>query len=247
MFEWAYSGVNASLPGNGGPECASFLSLSRRITETGITLAFAVICILWGYRNLSLIPQICSCGQKNDTGKRVLLVVISLMWGMEIGFKFASRTVIYLFNPCHITTALQANFPFEKSIYWIQHSMMVIVPYYLLQLGGAYNVERYSDFSWCLVAYGMNLLYHFVILQAVAIPLQVNLNLMLCPMELDPFYGPYYRIIAVAHQAILCPLTCKVFCAVSSLFATPKQCLCDPSCECNLEQCCNQKRLLHKD
>ncbi|XP_023710511.1 transmembrane protein 164 isoform X1 [Cryptotermes secundus] len=284
MFEWAYSGVNASLPGNGGPECASFLSLSRRITETGITLAFAVICILWGYRNLSLIPQICSCGQKNDTGKRVLLVVISLMWGMEIGFKFASRTVIYLFNPCHITTALQIYllaaqpsklvtiiyrlqlnflngavlacafpwtetrvFPFEKSIYWIQHSMMVIVPYYLLQLGGAYNVERYSDFSWCLVAYGMNLLYHFVILQAVAIPLQVNLNLMLCPMELDPFYGPYYRIIAVAHQAILCPLTCKVFCAVSSLFATPKQCLCDPSCECNLEQCCNQKRLLHKD
>lgn len=109
MFEWAYSGVNASLPGNGGPECASFLSLSRRITETGITLAFAVICILWGYRNLSLIPQICSCGQKNDTGKRVLLVIISLMWGMEIGFKFASRTVIYLFNPCHITTALQAS------------------------------------------------------------------------------------------------------------------------------------------
>jgi len=46
-------------------------------------------------------------------------------------------------------------------------------------------------------------------------------NLMLCPMELYPFYGPYHHIIAVAHQAILCPLTCKVFCAVSSLFSTP--------------------------
>jgi hypothetical protein len=109
MFEWAYSGVNASVPGNGGPECASFLSPSRRIIETGITLTFAVICIVWGYRHLSLVPHICSCGQKNDTGKRALLVITSLMWGMEIGFKCATRTVIYLFNPCHITTALQAS------------------------------------------------------------------------------------------------------------------------------------------
>lgn len=78
-------------------------------------------------------------------------------------------------------------------------------------------------------------------------PLQVNLNLTLCPMELDPFYGPYYRIIAVAHQAILCPLTCKVFCAISSLFTTPKQHLCDSSCECSLVQCSCRNSHLHKD
>ncbi|KAJ9588436.1 hypothetical protein L9F63_018169 [Diploptera punctata] len=277
MFEWAYSGVNASMPGNGGPECAAFLSPTRRILETCVTLTVAVICIVWGYRNLSVIPEVCSCNQKNGTGKRVLLVVTSLMWGMEIGFKCASRTVIYLFNPCHVTTALQIYllsaqpsklvtiiyrlqlnflngavlacafpwtetrlFPFEKSIYWIQHTMMVIVPYYLLRLGGAYNVEKYSDLSWCSVAYGMNLVYHFVILQSLALPLQVNLNLMLCPMELDPFYGPYYRIIAVAHQALLCPLACKIFCGVFSLFISPERHVCletaEP-CQCELEQC----------
>lgn len=32
---------------------------------------------------------------------------MSVIWGMEIGYKFSSRTVIYLLNPCHVTTAIQ--------------------------------------------------------------------------------------------------------------------------------------------
>lgn len=35
---------------------------------------------------------------------------------------------------------------------------------------------------------------------------------MLCPAVLDPFNGPNYRLIAVTHQAILCPLMCKTIC-----------------------------------
>lgn len=77
--------------------------------------------------------------------------------------------------------------PLEASIYWIQHGIMFVVPYYLLRLGGellnknkirfffdfvslgAYNVEKFSDFSWTTLSYSINVIYHFLILQTIAI------------------------------------------------------------------------------
>lgn len=43
---------------------------------------------------------------------------------------------------------------------------------------------------------------------------------MLCPAVLDPFNGPNYRLIAIVHQLILCPLMCKTICFA---FAPPEQ------------------------
>lgn len=39
---------------------------------------------------------------------------------------------------------------------------------------------------------------------------KVNLDYMLCPSLSDPFEGPNYRLAAVLHQAILCPVLCKL-------------------------------------
>ncbi|CAG2054537.1 unnamed protein product [Timema podura] len=81
-----------------------------------------------------------------------------------------------------------------------------------------YNVEPLTDMSWCTLSYGWNLVYHFAFLQSFAFPTLVNLNHIMCPTAADPFYGPYYRTFAVLHQALLCPLTCKLFCVICSLF-----------------------------
>lgn len=107
-FDWAYSGVNPKIPRNTGPECAYYLSPEWRQKETIIMLIFSAILILWGYLNLSPSQPI-QYVRTERGGKRLLLIIMSLIWGMEIGFKFASKTVIYILNPCHVTTAIQVR------------------------------------------------------------------------------------------------------------------------------------------
>lgn len=114
MFEWAYDGVNASIPRNVGPECAYYLSPKRRIIETLVISIFIITFLVWGYRRIKL-PTKVSYVNHDCVGRRVLLIIMSLVLGMEIGFKFTSRTVVYILNPCHITTAVQVKLtkPFE--------------------------------------------------------------------------------------------------------------------------------------
>lgn len=256
MFEWAYDGVNASIPRNVGPECANYLTPKRRIIETLFISMFIVIFLVWGYRHINL-PTKVSYVNHDRVGRRVLLIIMSLVLGMEIGFKFTSRTVIYILNPCHVTTAVQLyllaadpsptvtaifrihlnfmNGPLlaylfpetesrrifaDKAMYYIQHGLMVVIPYYLLRIGGVYNVERLSDMSWSVFSYGINLAYHFWVIQVIALPVQVNLSHMLCAAILDPFEGQYYRVWTFIHQGILCPLLSKLFCYVSNFLLT---------------------------
>lgn len=47
--------------------------------------------------------------EKVPAGKQILLVVMTLILGLELGFKFASRSVIYILNPCHIITMIQVK------------------------------------------------------------------------------------------------------------------------------------------
>ena len=103
-----FGGIDFQLPGNGGQECVNFLSYKQRILESVVGFAVSCLCIFLGYRNL-VLPEPSKIVRKDRGGRRLLLIVLCLVFGVEIGFKFATRSLIFLLNPCHVTTAIQVN------------------------------------------------------------------------------------------------------------------------------------------
>lgn len=253
VTDWAISGVDHNIEGNGGPECVKYLSADRRLYETVFASILALIYVYWGIRRIQ-VPTVPKVFKEDRGGRRSLLMLMCLVLGMEIGFKFSSKTVIYFLNPCHVVTVIQIfllaappsklvtilfrvqihclngpllaiffpvlntrELPMELESYWIQHILMLIIPFYLLRTGmnGAYTVESLKDFSWTVMTLGFLFLYHFLLLQILGIVTQVNLNSMVCPAVSDPFRGQNYRLWAIGHQTLLVLIAGKLYTIIS--------------------------------
>lgn len=106
LVDWLIGGVDSSIAGNGGKECVAFLDVRRRIIESVVALAigFAYIWVGWSKLKVPALPKVV---REDRGGKRALTVLMCLTFGLEVGFKFSSKTLIYLLNPCHIITMIQ--------------------------------------------------------------------------------------------------------------------------------------------
>lgn len=105
-----YGGVDFTLPGNGGKECTEFLPLGQRVVETVVYELFTIL-VFWKMLGKVSVPEdLPAYREGSGVGKRLLLVVHCLVFGIEIGFKFATKQVIFLLNPCHVITAIQVRF-----------------------------------------------------------------------------------------------------------------------------------------
>lgn len=116
LMDWMYGGVDPSFEGNGGPECAAFLPWEQRLLESLVFTTMGILEIVVSLQKVrrstareaaDLLAQ--SRLKEESWGRNLLLVTLCLTFGLEVGFKFASRTVIYLLNPCHVVTMMQVT------------------------------------------------------------------------------------------------------------------------------------------
>ncbi|CAG01571.1 unnamed protein product [Tetraodon nigroviridis] len=113
LLDWVYGGVDPKFEGNGGPECAAFLSPQQRTIESLIIVLVSLVEVgvalkkIGTSRDLGAVGEDHPKAKEDSLGKNLLLVALCMTFGMEVGFKFATKTVIYLLNPCHVITMVQ--------------------------------------------------------------------------------------------------------------------------------------------
>lgn len=104
-----YGGVNHSLPGNGGRECVEFLPSWQRFVETICYCTFAFFVFLKTLPKCKISDKLPPNRIGNGVGKRFLLILMCLVFGIEVGFKVVTKQVIYLLNPCHLLSLVQVS------------------------------------------------------------------------------------------------------------------------------------------
>ena len=105
--EWSYSGVDFSLPGNGGQECIDFIPPKQRFLESFGIAFIGLLEMWWAWPRIRLPEKLPPTERVDRFGKRLLLVSMCLTYGIELGFKFATNQMIFNFNPCHMVTMIQ--------------------------------------------------------------------------------------------------------------------------------------------
>ncbi|XP_062521381.1 transmembrane protein 164-like [Corticium candelabrum] len=253
-----YGGINASIDGVGGAECARHIPRWVKICEEIIVLIYLFVLYAWTARTLSRVSDddVRAMGERErrigSFSRRFVLMVLAMVLGMELSYKLVTRQLLFVMNPCHVVTITQLyllcvvpskmsvavfrtmihnlfgtflgvlfavtntrELPGEVSVYWVQHVLICLVPFFIIYLWGPQSLEPLLDWSWTRVALVVFIQYHHHVLLPLAELTYVNLNSMLCPPCSDPIGGPYYRAIHLVLMSILVLTFGKLYSAIS--------------------------------
>lgn len=166
------AGVDHDIPGNGGLSCVNYSSYRRRILESAFALTFAFGEIYWSWNRLKF-PK-CDLAPTNPVSdrphhityfRRILIAWLCLIFGIEIGFKFSSKTLIYLLNPCHMVTIMQiglllcdprgklVTFFFRFHVYTLAGAFLALIfPVLNTRLVSSRKVRKMSSLTSCVQA-----------------------------------------------------------------------------------------------
>ncbi len=191
-------GIDFSLDGNGGPNCAASLPMARRVLEDLVAVALCLGSLAFGLRRHRPPPRRSQLKHvlTNDysPGRVALLVAMTAAYALELGYKMATRQMVFLNQPCHqlclvhiallawpassswLTYVFRVHLyflhgpimailfpvtntlflPGEVLVYWLEHIVLLTVPFYLLRHGGIFTVEGFT------YEYTQGLLYTFI-------------------------------------------------------------------------------------
>ena len=55
------------------------------------------------------LPHMNEINTTESKSKPFMLIFVTLIFGIEVGYKLASKQVLYLLSPCHINTVVEVN------------------------------------------------------------------------------------------------------------------------------------------
>ena len=108
FLEALYGGIRPDeVPGHGGAECAAYLSTKTKITETCITTVMMLIVLMYALKRVSLPSK--PPPEEEHFWKGPLLALLSIVYGLQIGYKISSGQLLYMLNPCHLITVVEVG------------------------------------------------------------------------------------------------------------------------------------------
>ena len=102
-----YGGIRVDWPGHGGEACVEFLPFEMRVADTLVACLIMLFFFSYAFKKCKAPPNIVTI--ENSSAQRVFLVILSTVFGVQVGLKLASKSLMYMLNPCHIMTITQVQ------------------------------------------------------------------------------------------------------------------------------------------